>query len=183
MTRPAEPLHLVPSDPRPASQLADVPLRDDKAEHQIRIHQIGTKLGVGCICRLRHRRDRARYFKIAEVLPAAEAKALYRQHLADVAVLAKQHATCSNCGRSRGKSEGAHGWCTACYSRWYKHGMPNAGPPPARNQAAEAAERQAEYDFLRGQGMTPSEAAARVQITARSAIWKYERRYQQGAPA
>ena len=36
--------------------------------------------------------------------------------------------TCINCRRTD-QPHGGYGWCHACYSRWYRAGRPDAGPP------------------------------------------------------
>ena len=38
--------------------------------------------------------------------------------------------SCTNCGED--KPLAGHGWCQACYGRWWKNGKPASGPPPPR---------------------------------------------------
>lgn len=44
--------------------------------------------------------------------------------------MARPIITCTACGGT-GQHSG-HGWCRTCYVRWYSHGKPAGGPPPAR---------------------------------------------------
>ena len=92
---------------------------------------------------------------------------------------------CAACHRRR--PHFGRRWCSACYQRWCRAGKPDGGPPPARHlsttrlvavrtaaalaRAARTARRQGrieDYAWLRGQGATRTEAAARVGVTVRT---------------
>jgi hypothetical protein len=66
----------------------------------------------------------------------------------------------------------AHGWRWACYSRWYRAGKPDTGPPPRTLLLEE--ERLAEYNHLRDGGANPEEAGRRVGLTGERTIRRYE---------
>jgi len=58
-------------------------MRDDTLPHQIRIISVGADIGVTCSCQ-----PPRVVFKRAPILPADEALAVYRKHLADTVEVA-----------------------------------------------------------------------------------------------
>lgn len=86
---------------------------------------------------------------------------------------------------------GARGYCPACYERWRLAGQPAEGPPPggeavriaritATCREAQAA-RIEDYLWLRRAGEIREQAAARVGVTARTALRVYERQAAEAA--
>ena len=62
----------------------------------------------------------------------------------------------------------AHGWCTACYFRWYRAGRPKSGPPMLKRvtpSREEYAYRLDEYAHLISGGETQERAAERIGIS------------------
>ncbi|MCP2337888.1 helix-turn-helix transcriptional regulator [Actinomadura rupiterrae] len=75
---------------------------------------------------------------------------------------------CDNCGRPCWQGP-TRGWCSACYSRWYRAGRPaDAGPPDPRNGPARSAAAREDCAWLIASGLSLEEAAARVGIAART---------------
>lgn len=76
-------------------------------------------------------------------------------------------APCTNCGGPRKPRSGSHGWCGACYFRWYRAGAdPKADPPPPK-RIAVTPEVVEDCQFLLDSGSTIEEAAARVGVPVR----------------
>ena len=84
-----------------------------------------------------------------------------------------------------GRLPGVHGWCSACTSRWYGAGCPEAGPPPAMTTAERTArsgaasraardERLAFYADSRSMGFSVAEAAADAGVSETTG-WRYEK--------
>jgi hypothetical protein len=94
---------------------------------------------------------------------------------------------CAACRRRR--PHYSRNWCSPCYQRWWRAGMPAGGPPPARPlstkrlaavrtaaalaRAARTTRRKGRIEdyswLLRDQGATRVEAAARVGVSIRTA--------------
>jgi hypothetical protein len=74
--------------------------------------------------------------------------------------------TCSACGQER--EHAAHGWCRACYFRWYRAGSPDSGPP-ARQKAIPSPEeydyRISEYAHLMACGASKERAIKQIGIS------------------
>lgn len=94
--------------------------------------------------------------------------------------------TCGNCGRADQQSRG-HGWCPACYGRWYRAEQPDTAPPepwalqPIDEVAVELAvkgarphltprERRAAVAELRAQGLSLNAIADRLGCTQRTVV-------------
>lgn len=73
---------------------------------------------------------------------------------------------CTSCGAPPHKHQ-AHGWCNACYLRWWWAGKPSSGPPPRLTRQADAIE---DCVFLMQNGVTNTEALAqRLGVSVRAA--------------
>lgn len=83
--------------------------------------------------------------------------------------------TCDSCGER--KHHHGYGWCGACWKLWDRAGRPAAGPPPRRTG------RVGEYlELTREQGYTLADAAARMNISHRTAQRHEARLRKEGVP-
>jgi hypothetical protein len=141
-----------------------------------------------CLARAVAAEDAARTGAILTALGTRELYAL----AVVLAARAPAAPSCRNCGRERRRKarrgyEGARGYCDACYSRAARAGFPETVPPPAprggwavgpgTRRMTGAAGRREDYGWLRDQGCSRAEAAARVGV-GRTAAREYERAYQ-----
>jgi hypothetical protein len=69
-----------------------------------------------------------------------------------------------------------HGWRMSCHQRWIRAGKPESGPPPSRLWVRD------EYEWLRGGGVSPEQAAERVGTTRQQA-YRWERRRRKAVAA
>ena len=72
------------------------------------------------------------------------------------------------------------GYCQHCHHRWAAAGFPDSGLPEPRRGPSAA--RREDYAWLRSQGVSPQEAAARIGLTLRT-VMKPGRGYERCEPA
>jgi hypothetical protein len=87
-----------------------------------------------------------------------------------------QIITCDSCGKDKERYRNWP-WDRACWNRWDRAGRPDTGPPPRRTG------RYGEYfELTREQGYTLENAAARMEISIRTAQRHEARLRREGVP-